>query len=260
MSKKVIFCNCGAKLIGSEQLKGISDYLELKNSPVTEISDLCGCAVDKQDEIRRVFNNTDEFLIIACYPRSISLLLGKCGIDIKSMNLNYINFRELNNIQIFKEIDTFLESEDRIRNSNYLTYNKEWPSWFPMIDYSRCNSCGQCSDFCLFGVYEKIDNKVVVVNPKGCKYKCPACARICPQIAIIFPKYEHSGAIAGSDTFDELAEQKRQNSDIDTILGTNIYKALEIRKAKRQSIIRSTAMQQAILEREKALAEKNPNQ
>ena len=50
------------------------------------------------------------------------------------------------------------------------------------------------------------------------------------------------------------------NHDIDTILGSNIYKALEIRKAKRQSIIRSTAMQKAIAERENALAEKSENQ
>ena len=107
MSKQVIFCNCGSKLIGSERLKGISDHLEIKNCQVIEISDLCGCAVEKPDEIRKLFNGSDDFLIIACYPRSVSLLLGKCGIEIKSLNLNYINFRELNNIQIFKEIDTF---------------------------------------------------------------------------------------------------------------------------------------------------------
>ena len=57
-----------------------------------------------------------------------------------------------------------------------------------------------------------------------------------------------------------MAEQQRQNHDIDTILGSNIYKALEMRKAKRQSIIRSTAMQKAIAERENALAEKSENQ
>ena len=259
MVKKVIFCNCGAKVIGSDRLADISTYLTQEGYPNTEISDLCGCAVDRKEDIRELFIPENEYLIIACYPRGVKLLLETCGIDHLSLKLNYLNFRELSNIQIFNSIQSFFAVITDSNSSSKLKYDCEWPSWYPVIDYSRCNSCGQCSDFCLFGVYQKIDNKVVVVNPKGCKFNCPACARICPQIAIIFPKYEHGGAISGSETIDEMAEQQRQNHDIDTILGGNIYKALEMRKAKRQSIIRSTAMQQAIVEREKALAEKGEN-
>jgi NAD-dependent dihydropyrimidine dehydrogenase PreA subunit len=256
MAKKVIFCNCGAKLISAERLEGISSFIAQKGYPFTEISDLCGCSVDRKEETRNLFTPDDEFLIIACYPRGVKLLLENCGIDHQSLNLQYLNFREFTNDQIYEAIDSFCTGNSLINSGSKLTGSCEWPSWYPIIDYSRCNSCGQCSDFCLFGVYQKIDNKVVVVNPKGCKFNCPACARICPQIAIIFPKYEHGGAISGSDTIDEIAEQQRQNHDIDTILGSNIYKALEMRKAKRQSIIRSNAMQQAIVERERALAEK----
>ena len=259
MAKKVIFCNCGAKVIGSDRLADISTYLTQEGYANTEISDLCGCAVDRKEDIRELFTREDEYLIIACYPRGVKLLLETCGIDHLSLKLDYLNFRELNNIQIFNSIQSFFADSTGSNGTSKLKYNREWPSWYPAIDYSRCNSCGQCSDFCLFGVYQKIDNKVVVVNPKGCKFNCPACARICPQIAIVFPKYEHGGAISGSETIDEMAEQQRQNHDIDTILGSNIYKALEMRKAKRQSIIRSTAMQQAIVEREKALAEKGEN-
>ena len=246
-------------MIGSDRLADISAYLLQKGYPFTEISDLCGCSVDRKEDTRKLFTPEHEYLIIACYPRGVKLLLEKCGIDHPSMKINYKNFRELSNIQIFNSIDTFFADASSSNGISKLEYDCEWPSWYPVIDYSRCNSCGQCSDFCLFGVYEKIDNKVVVVNPKGCKFNCPACARICPQIAIIFPKYEHAGAISGSDAIDEMAEQQRQNQDIDTILGSNIYKALEMRKAKRQSIIRSTAMQKAIIERENALAEKSKN-
>jgi ferredoxin len=256
MSKKVIFCNCGAKLIGADRLEAISEYLKEAKYPFTSISDLCGCSVDRKGEIRDLFLGTDEVLIIACYPRAVRLLLENCGIDHRTMKFNYFNFREMKDYQIFAGISTFFIGEAEQEDSPKFKGDAEWPSWFPVIDYSRCNTCGQCADFCLFGVYEKIENKVIVVNPKGCKNNCPACGRICPQTAIIFPKYEHEGAIAGADTIDEVAEQQRQQDDINTILGGNIYKALEMRKAKRQSIIRSTAMQQAITEREKALAEK----
>ena len=260
MNKKVVFCNCGAKLISVDRLEEITGYLQRSELPFVKISDLCGSAVDKKGEILELFSLNEEILIIACYPRGVNLLLENCGIDPKSLSLEYLNFRELSNDQIFSGIISFFSRTASEKTSSEIISSCEWPPWYPIIDHSRCNACGQCADFCLFGVYEKIDNKVVVVNPKGCKYNCPACARICPQIAIVFPKYEHDGAIAGSETIDEIAEQQRQNQDIDSILGGNIYKALEMRKAKRQSIIRSTAMQQAIVEREKALAEKGENQ
>lgn len=260
MSKKVIFCNCGAKLIGDDRMEAISQYLKQAEVPFAEISDLCGFSVDQKDETRDLLLSSEEVLIIACYPRAVRLLLENCGIDHQSLKFNFINFRESGNEQVFAGIDSFVEGNTGKGNSSEFKSSAEWPSWYPMIDYSRCNTCGQCADFCLFGVYEKRDNKIVVVNPKGCKNNCPACGRICPQTAIVFPKYEHAGAIAGADTIDEIAEQQRQQFDIDTILGSNIYQALEMRKAKRQSIIRSTAMQQAIAEREKALAEKSSKQ
>ena len=256
MNKKIVFCNCGATLIGIDRLEDISEYLDPKNYPYTLVQDLCGCAVDRKGEIVDLFNTNEQFLIIACYPRGINLLLENCGLDLQALNLSYLNFRELTNPQIFKEIVSFFEGEVPEKGAAELISSCEWPPWYPIIDHSRCNSCGQCADFCLYGVYEISDNKLVVVNPKGCKSNSPACARICPQIAIIFPKYEHPGAIAGSGRIDEIAEQQRQYQDIDAILGSNIYQALEMRKAKRKSIIRLTAMEQAILERDKALSEK----
>ncbi len=257
MSKKVIFCNCGAKVVGSDRLEGISEFLKQSGHPFSVISDLCGFSVDGKSKIRNLFLSSDEVLIIACYQRAVNLLLGNCGIDHQLLKCKYLNFRELENDLIFAEINKFFAGVTEKGELSEFKSISEWPSWFPIIDYARCNSCGQCADFCLFGVFEKNTDKVIVTNPKGCKNNCPACGRICPQTAIIFPKYEHTGAIAGSDTIDEIAEHQRQSKDIDTILGSNIYKALEMRKAKRQSIIRSASMQQALNERDKAIAEKN---
>lgn len=72
--------------------------------------------------------------------------------------------------------------------------------WYPVIDYSRCTNCLECLDFCLFGVYG-VDalERILVENQDQCKKGCPACSRVCPQQAIIFPEYK-SPAIAGADT------------------------------------------------------------
>jgi Pyruvate/2-oxoacid:ferredoxin oxidoreductase delta subunit len=71
--------------------------------------------------------------------------------------------------------------------------------WYPVVDGSRCVNCGHCLQFCLFGVYElDAEGKVVVADPDHCKPGCPACSRICPQSAIMFPLYERDAAIAGA--------------------------------------------------------------
>lgn len=70
--------------------------------------------------------------------------------------------------------------------------------WYPVIDYSRCTNCMECLDFCLFGVYG-VDgfDRILVESQDNCKKGCPACSRVCPEQAIIFPDYK-TPAIAGA--------------------------------------------------------------
>jgi len=70
--------------------------------------------------------------------------------------------------------------------------------WYPVIDYSRCTNCMECLDFCLFGVYgvDSLD-RLHVENQDNCKKGCPACSRVCPEHAIMFPDYK-TPAIAGA--------------------------------------------------------------
>ena len=70
--------------------------------------------------------------------------------------------------------------------------------WYPVIDYSRCTNCMECIDFCLFGVYgvDTIDT-ILVEQPDNCRKGCPACSRVCPENAIMFPQHK-TPAIAGS--------------------------------------------------------------
>jgi NAD-dependent dihydropyrimidine dehydrogenase PreA subunit len=93
-----------------------------------------------------------------------------------------------------------LESPD---DSGAATVNRidEQPArrWYPVIDYTRCTNCMECLDFCLFGVYgvDKQDT-ILIEQPDNCRKGCPACSRVCPENAIIFPQHK-TPAIAGSD-------------------------------------------------------------
>ena len=97
--------------------------------------------------------------------------------------------------------------------------------WYPVIDGARCVNCKQCLRFCLFGVYEfDAQFRVTVANPDNCKPGCPACARICPNSAIMFPLYDKDDAIAGAPgkfvTPDDAAREMFEKRTRQTYQGT----------------------------------------
>jgi NAD-dependent dihydropyrimidine dehydrogenase PreA subunit len=115
------------------------------------------------------------------------------------------------------------------------TNGKRWKPWFPVIDYSRCTNCMQCLSFCLFGVYgASAEGKIQVQNESNCKTDCPACSRVCPEVAIMFPKYK-AGPINGEPVSSEDVRREAMKIDISALLGGDIYALLRDRSAKAKS-------------------------
>ncbi|MEX2214052.1 MAG: ferredoxin family protein [Phycisphaeraceae bacterium] len=110
-----------------------------------------------------------------------------------------------------------------------------WKPWFPVIDYKRCTNCMQCLSFCLFDVYGVDEQKQIQVqNNSNCKTDCPACSRVCPEVAILFPKYRN-GPINGDEISSEDVKREQMKVDISSLLGGNIYEALKVRSEKAKS-------------------------
>jgi Pyruvate/2-oxoacid:ferredoxin oxidoreductase delta subunit len=110
-----------------------------------------------------------------------------------------------------------------------------WKPWFPVIDYRRCTNCMQCLSFCLFDVYGvSADNKIQVRNQDNCKTDCPACSRVCPEVAIMFPKYRH-GPINGDQVSQDDMRREAMKVDISALLGGDVYALLRDRSAKAKS-------------------------
>jgi len=131
-----------------------------------------------------------------------------------------------------------------------------WKPWFPVIDYDRCTNCMQCLTFCLFDVYgvDKQD-KIQVQNNDNCKTDCPACSRVCPEVAILFPKYK-AGPINGDVVKQEDVKREAMKVDISALLGGDLYNSLRTRQAesrKRFSTERDES--KALLERKRCLKE-----
>ncbi len=102
--------------------------------------------------------------------------------------------------------------------------------WYPVIDYSKCTNCMECIDFCLFGVYG-LDSlsRILVESQDNCKKGCPACSRVCPENAIIFPQHK-SAAIAGAE--GEIAGLK---IDLSKLFGGDGKDALEVAVQERDA-------------------------
>ncbi len=129
-----------------------------------------------------------------------------------------------------------------------------WKPWFPVIDYDRCTNCMQCLSFCLFGVYGVDDEKrIQVQNQDNCKTNCPACSRVCPEAAIMFPKYK-AGPINGDLVSDSDLNREKMKIDISALLGGDVYDMLRSRSQRAQSrFSKERDADKALAERQKCL-------
>jgi Pyruvate/2-oxoacid:ferredoxin oxidoreductase delta subunit len=130
----------------------------------------------------------------------------------------------------------------------------DWKPWFPVIDYDRCTNCMQCLSFCLFGVYG-VDGaqRIQVQNNDNCKTNCPACSRVCPEAAIMFPKYK-AGPINGDNVSDSDLNREKMKIDISALLGGDVYSMLRERSEKAKSrFSKERDANKALSERQKCL-------
>ncbi len=147
-----------------------------------------------------------------------------------------------------------LEKVEAVRSQSSAAKHGEWKPWFPVIDYDRCTNCMQCLSFCLFGVYGVDgEQKIQVQNNDNCKTNCPACSRVCPEAAIMFPKYK-AGPINGDLVSASDLQREKMKVDISALLGGDVYQMLRLRSERAQSrFSKERDADKALGERQKCL-------
>lgn len=260
--KKVLFCHCAyTDMLSGEMKQEILSALANAEVELVEVADLCEMAANKDSSLIEHLASGDT-AVIACHPRAVRWILHSAGVE-KSGTLNILDMRARSAESILRELDTPTPSG---KQHEFVPSTGEWVPWFPVIDYSRCSNCRQCLNFCLFGVYETgEDGQVVVAHPDNCKNNCPACARICPEIAIMFPKLNEE-PINGAEIVDETTERAKVQINVDEILGNDAYAALAERRRKRQKMVLMKRSREKAEEERNACSlcdvdcEQNPNQ
>jgi NAD-dependent dihydropyrimidine dehydrogenase PreA subunit len=182
------------------------------------IPDLCKTAITDAGQMVDIASTA----VVACYPRAVRSIFDTLGLKPKQI----FDIRNHSCEQILNEMGLSQPAFFPEQPFPEFTPDDSQEAWNPVIDKERCTDCGKCYDFCLFGVYSMPDGKVKVSQPQNCKNNCPACARVCPSQAVIFPKYEKSPINGGLHNEEPV--------EIDTkILYNNALKyKLEERKAK----------------------------
>jgi len=152
------------------------------------------------------------------------------------------------------DVGSVVEQAQTVRAELSAAATGAWKPWFPVIDYDRCTNCMQCLSFCLFGVYGvDAEKRIEVRNNDNCKTNCPACSRVCPEAAIMFPKYK-AGPINGDEVSDSDLNREKMKIDISALLGGDVYSLLRDRSERARSrFSKERDSDKALAERQKCL-------
>lgn len=207
---KCVFCDCSYNQLFKDDIKQkILTFIKQHFSEIFIAKDLCALFADKTEFLSNPAD--EELLIFACYPRTVKSLFNAANIPFIQKKHKVFNMRELSFDEIKNGLTPYLQNNPAQEENTY-SAKSEKISWFPVIDKERCTACGQCFEYCLFGTYTMEKNQQPLVSfPYNCKPNCPACARICPEAAIIFPKIEdypiNGSEIENEDEVRLLAKQ-----------------------------------------------------
>ena len=223
MTKKITICACSSRtFIPSVEVARLLVVLRREGFEVMLHADLCEAAQLKSDELC----NAD--CVVGCYTRAMQALYDSAEksapklVAIREHTADYV----LNELAVTNRDVTEQECEAALQEVLALPKKVAEDAWYPVLEKDKCLNCGKCHDFCLFGVYDIKDGKVRVVAPANCKNNCPACARICPAGAIIFPKYDKAPINGG-----EQMEEGTIKVDMEAVYADALRTRLALRRA-----------------------------
>jgi NAD-dependent dihydropyrimidine dehydrogenase PreA subunit len=238
---RIIYCDCGHSDVVPEKIKNsVKRALEKSGYPYEAVPDLCRLAAEGDGCLAK-YGNGEPVKLVACHPRAVQWLFHADGTKLPA-TAEILDMRAQSAESIIETLPIDgKEARPRAEQRGSLEgleKKGEWVPWFPVIDYDRCTGCKQCMSFCLFNVFGLTeDGEVKVKNPRNCKTNCPACARICPEVAIIFPKYG-TAPIDGSEVGPD-AKKEHVKVDLSKLVQGDVYAKLRRRGSSKKPRFRS---------------------
>lgn len=236
----ILYCHCAfADLVSPDARDAVLRGLVEAGVEFEAVADLCELASRRDSSLKALVEHAD-LRIIACHPRAVRWLFEVAGAPLPGKGSEVLNLRADGAEKVLRAVvaETGTSGPEPDRTSAEAlkadleaaaARGGQWVPWFPVIDYDRCKNCKQCLNFCLFGTYALDDDgKVRVTSPDKCKTNCPACARVCPEVAIIFPKHP-GGPIDGAEVTEEDLRREDVRIGLSAHSRGDIYAALRKR-------------------------------
>ena len=255
---RILFCHCAhAEVVPAEVKSAVLRTLGASGVAFEMVADLCELSARRDPWLQR-FADGGPVKIAACFPRAVKWLFAAGRAPLPPGAAQILNMREQSAAQIvsaqlgpeFSPASPGLEATPVPPAAP-----PAWLPWFPVIDFDRCTHCMQCLSFCLFDVFGvSADQKIEVRHPANCKTNCPACSRVCPEAAIVFPKYK-SAPINGAEVSAADGLREAVKVDISALLGGDLYSRLRERNARGNTrFSKERDPDQALAERRQCLA------
>ena len=202
-------------VLAPDSREQIARHAQVAPDVVIEITDLAHQVFEKDTHaLTELFSRDDDFVIGCSRPRAVQALLDHAAVDVSACRIIWLQLPF---------------DRDALQRGYGVP-------WFPVIDRTRCTGCGTCADYCLFSVYSveqdlPPNQKIRIVMPHYCKIGCPACARLCPTGALIFP------FCAEAELNGEIPDPpQRTQEDTLAMLGDDPMRILAERQNKRRLI------------------------
>ena len=257
---RVMVCQCArARVLPQATVQATLRRLEAAGIPCLEVDDLCAWSARKEPLLQR-FAGERAGVVLACQPRAVRWLFAAAGAPLALERMQLVHLGEPAADELLKALRPEEGAAPGVGPDGPPASAPEaarvWQAWFPVIDFDRCTHCLQCLSFCLFGVFGvSAERRLEVENPESCKPNCPACARVCPEAAIMFPQCP-SPAMNGSEIAMADGAREPMKVDISTLLGGDVYERLRARNQKSgPRFSKERDPQTALEERQKYLAE-----
>jgi NAD-dependent dihydropyrimidine dehydrogenase PreA subunit len=229
-SPSVLLCTCAHyDIIPKGTKDAVLEFLSRGGIDAMVVADLCGLVASRDPRLQQ-WSRTESPIVIACFPRAIRWLFHAAGMPLDDKPVRFFNMRTQSPDEILAALSGHMPGEAAPNHqSSIINQQSPWVPWFPVIDYDRCVNCKQCLNFCLFGVYGlSAEGRVEVHKPEGCKTNCPACARMCPAKAIIFPKHGEP-PINGDETGTLSPAEEKATADLRAFVKGDVYDKLRRR-------------------------------
>jgi NAD-dependent dihydropyrimidine dehydrogenase PreA subunit len=245
----IILCRCSEHaIIPAETREEVEAGLSESELPYTIVDDLCELSARRDPRLTGLAGPKN-LTIVACHPRAVNWLFHAGGAPLDGKAVKVLNMRDAKAEGILDHLAGEAYPDAGEKTAASVERLSDWAPWFPVIDHDLCDDCSKCLDFCLFDVFVKRGEKVIVENPENCKTNCPACARICPEVAIIFPKHEDE-PINGAEVSAEHLQLANVAVDVEEAMGSDLYAKLAGRRKNHQvKLLRREEIRRAISER-----------